>query len=224
MPQRKRLEDDLRSVWEEWSTPHDYGLWHEHKEPTIVEKAAEAVGASQPEEKAPEPPSEFAPASSEPPHGGAGSTPAAKQPDAKSSPAQRIAGRLRQKASIGDVKATVLNLAAIRKAGETRAPSTSDVPVISHAMIKSDIDKGWKNQPVPGLVHKTAKNKAGFPVHYMTSPDGAGKYFWYTDAAGNLRILRGNALKAAAAMRETAQAEQKRSEAKAHELRKKHKK
>jgi hypothetical protein len=43
MPKHKRLEDELRSVWAEWSAPPEYGLWHEHKE-GIVEKAAENLG------------------------------------------------------------------------------------------------------------------------------------------------------------------------------------
>ena len=55
MPQRKRLEDELREVWAEWSAPPDYGLWHEHKEPTLVEKAEENIGLKVKEEAAPEP-------------------------------------------------------------------------------------------------------------------------------------------------------------------------
>jgi hypothetical protein len=55
MPQRKRLEDELREVWAEWSAPPDYGLWHEHKETTTVEKAEEAIGLKAKVEAAPEP-------------------------------------------------------------------------------------------------------------------------------------------------------------------------
>ena len=56
MPQRRKVEDHLRSVWDEWSIPHDYGLWHEHKEPDVIAKAGEAVGMTAPHEPAPEPP------------------------------------------------------------------------------------------------------------------------------------------------------------------------
>ena len=53
---KKRLEDELRAVWEEWSAPPDYGLWHEHKEPTPIEKTEEALGFKAKEEAAPDPP------------------------------------------------------------------------------------------------------------------------------------------------------------------------
>ena len=44
----RKLEEDLRSVWEEWSTPHDYGLWHETKTPTVLSTAEEATGIAPP--------------------------------------------------------------------------------------------------------------------------------------------------------------------------------
>lgn len=55
MPQRKRLEDELREVWDEWSAPPDYGLWHEHKKPTVVEAVEENLGLLPKEQPAPEP-------------------------------------------------------------------------------------------------------------------------------------------------------------------------
>ena len=77
MPQRK-LEDDLRAVWLEWSAPPDYGLWHEHKESTTVEKAEEAVGLKAKEEAAPEPP-DLTPAHSSASVGGGGAAAASSR-------------------------------------------------------------------------------------------------------------------------------------------------
>ena len=76
MPQQKRLEDELRAVWLEWSSPPDYGLWREHKETTTVEKAEEAVGLKAKEESAPEP-IDVAPAHSSASVGGGGASAAA---------------------------------------------------------------------------------------------------------------------------------------------------
>lgn len=53
---KKKLEDELRSVWEEWATPHEYGLYHDHKEETMGGSVLEAVGAKAPHEPAPDPP------------------------------------------------------------------------------------------------------------------------------------------------------------------------
>ena len=53
---KKKLEDELRSVWEEWATPHDYGLYHDHKEEIMGDNVLEAVGAKAPHEPAPDPP------------------------------------------------------------------------------------------------------------------------------------------------------------------------
>lgn len=53
MNRKRRVEDDLRSVWSEWSTPHDYGLWHNHVETTAGEQVLETVGITSPQEPAP---------------------------------------------------------------------------------------------------------------------------------------------------------------------------
>lgn len=53
MNRKRRVEDDLRSVWSEWSTPHDYGLWHNHVESTAGEQVLESVGVVKPQESAP---------------------------------------------------------------------------------------------------------------------------------------------------------------------------
>ena len=71
MPQRKRLEDELREVWDAWSAPPDYGLWHEHKKPTVVDTVEENLGLVKKELPAPEP-IDLAPN-----HGGGGSAAAA---------------------------------------------------------------------------------------------------------------------------------------------------
>lgn len=55
MPRQKRLEDELRAVWTEWSAPPEYGLWHERKEPTVLDTAEEAVGLAEHEVPAPQP-------------------------------------------------------------------------------------------------------------------------------------------------------------------------
>ena len=38
MAHQKKLKEDLRSVWNEWSTPHDWGLWQDNPKPTAVEE------------------------------------------------------------------------------------------------------------------------------------------------------------------------------------------
>ena len=76
MAHQKKLKEDLRSVWNEWSTPHDWGLWQDNPKPTAVEEVlggagappkpevgAEAGGAIEQAADAP------APASPEPAHG-----------------------------------------------------------------------------------------------------------------------------------------------------------
>jgi len=54
MPRQKRLEDELRAVWTEWSAPPEYGLWHERKELTVLDTAEEAVGLVEHEVPAPQ--------------------------------------------------------------------------------------------------------------------------------------------------------------------------
>lgn len=42
---RKKIRADLRSVWDEWSAPHDWGLWQDNPKPTVVQDLAAAAGA-----------------------------------------------------------------------------------------------------------------------------------------------------------------------------------
>ena len=104
MPQRK-LEDDLRAVWLEWSAPPDYGLWHGHKESTTVEKAEEAVGLKVEEEAAPEP-ADFVPAhSSATVGGGAGAASAAAKEEDEDEWGDKAKGEkkeAREKSANGD--------------------------------------------------------------------------------------------------------------------------
>jgi hypothetical protein len=245
MPLRKRLEDELRSVWAEWSTPHDYGLWHDHTVPGPVEAAEEAVGLIKGQEDAPAP-IEVAPTSSSSARGGAaessaavgggGSAAAAAAAAADATPAtNRKAGDptspeaklasafLKKKVAVGSVKATLLNLGARRTAAPK--PPETDVPVITHTFIQTDLQKGLVSSPVQGLLHKTKQVPSGYPVHVMRKkedgPTGY-KYFWYTDKAGSLRILRGAALsKAIKTMEELRSgAQDKKTHAQAAELRK----
>lgn len=44
---RKKIKSDLRSVWDEWSKPHEWGLWQENPQPTLLEEAAAAAGVSE---------------------------------------------------------------------------------------------------------------------------------------------------------------------------------
>ena len=44
MEHRKKIRSDLRSVWDEWSTPHEWGLWQENQQATLMEEAAAAAG------------------------------------------------------------------------------------------------------------------------------------------------------------------------------------
>ena len=60
-PKGRKLPDYLRSVWTEWITPHDYGLWHDHSTPTLAGQVQEAAGLAAPHEEAPEPAFEEAP-------------------------------------------------------------------------------------------------------------------------------------------------------------------
>jgi len=244
MPLRKRLEDELRSVWAEWSTPHDYGLWHDHTVPGPVEAAEEAVGLIKGQEDAPAP-IEVAPTSSSSARGGAAessaavggggsaaaaaaaaadATPATKRKAGDpTSPEAKLASALKKKVAVGSVKATLLNLGA-RRTAAPRPPET-DVPVITHTFIQTDLEKGLVTSPVNGLRHKTKQFPSGYPVHVMRKkedgPTGY-KYFWYTDKAGSLRILRGAALSRAIKAREEllSGVQAKAAQAQAAELRK----
>ena len=48
MAHQKKLKEDLRSVWNEWSTPHDWGLWQDNPKPTAVEEVL-GLADAQPE-------------------------------------------------------------------------------------------------------------------------------------------------------------------------------
>ena len=39
------MKSDLRSVWDEWSKPHEWGLWQENPQPTVMEAVAGAPAA-----------------------------------------------------------------------------------------------------------------------------------------------------------------------------------
>ena len=242
MPQRKRLEDELRSVWAEWSTPHDYGLWHDHTVPGPVEAVEEAAGLIKGQEDAPAP-IEVAPTSNSSAAkggaaeasaavGGGGSKAAAAAADATpaakrkagdpASPEAKLASALKKKVAIGSVKAALLNIGASRSASKVSKPDT-DVPVVSHAFITADLQKGLVASPVQGLTHKTKQNPSGYPVHVMSKPaDGPHgyKYFYYTDKAGSLRILRGVALSKAIKTMEERGAKAAAVQTKVAELRK----
>jgi len=45
MAHQKKLKEDLRSVWNEWSTPHDWGLWQDNPKPTAVEEVLGGAAA-----------------------------------------------------------------------------------------------------------------------------------------------------------------------------------
>ena len=47
MAHQKKLKEDLRSIWIEWSTPHDWGLWQDNPKPTIVATLVGGGDASQ---------------------------------------------------------------------------------------------------------------------------------------------------------------------------------
>ena len=45
MAHQKKMKEDLRSIWNEWSTPHDWGLWQDNPKPTA---AQEVLGGGSP--------------------------------------------------------------------------------------------------------------------------------------------------------------------------------
>ena len=50
---RRRLEDELHEVWNDWINDNDYGLWHDVPEVGALGAAAVAVGAAAPDNDAP---------------------------------------------------------------------------------------------------------------------------------------------------------------------------
>lgn len=85
MAHQKKLKEDLRSVWNEWSTPHDWGLWQDNPKPTAVEEVlggadappepevgAEAGGAVEVVDAAPPSPAPHTPAPKSKSGGGGG--------------------------------------------------------------------------------------------------------------------------------------------------------
>ena len=198
---RKRLEDELRDVWNEWSAPPDYGLWHEHKKPTTVEQLEEAVGLTEGQEEAPEPVAMRA-------GGGAGSASASAPLSPAQSSVKRsvklraVAEKFSKKLSPAPVlreklvklrrekepeytrpKTAPVNIEAEAEAVRERLKEVEptakvqraqgDTPEIGNRAIQADLAKGLESAPLPGMTHKTKQNKGGYIVNVVTDPTDA---------------------------------------------------
>ena len=222
MPQRKRLEDDLRSVWAEWSTPHDYGLWHEHKEPTPVEQVEQTLllAPSQPP-PAPEPIN----TSSSAAEGGGGSAaataaaaapPAATKLKLPSSPSKRRGTGVispEKKAAVleklsPEARDTVkgalrslpkkLIIQGLRKYTANPNKVVTDVPQVPESKIQQLINDGL-TLTKSHLRHVTKAFPQGYEIHVAKNKEGAIQYYFYKDKAGSIRRITGKALATAEA-------------------------
>ena len=218
---RKRLEDELREVWEEWSAPPDYGLWHEHKQPTPIEKAGEALGLKPQEETPPEPATDLAenipqtPAPAPAKHSAASSpsSPAFKKLRNRLT-AQKVLEIHKQSSAVGGGGAPTPNKAApkgrpnlskeqklhiINKGLVRQKPSQEQGDIIevhngeNHPTIRGFISKGYTREELPTR-YKTDSNPTGYPMfRYFSSTTGHSHYFYY-DKAGSLRNINGSRL------------------------------
>jgi hypothetical protein len=215
MPQRKRLEDDLRSVWAEWSTPHDYGLWHEHKEPTTVEKVEETLLLAPPQ---PPPAPEPIDTTSSAAEGGAGSAeapPATKlklpsspskkrgtgviSPEKKASVLEKLSPEARETAK-GALRSLPkkLILQGLRKYKENPNKVVTDVPQVPDSKIHQLVKDGLSLSK-SHLKHVTKAFPQGYDIYVAKDKEGKIQYYFYKDRAGSIRRITGKALETAEA-------------------------
>ena len=215
---RKRLEDELREVWEEWSAPPDYGLWHAHKQPTPIEKAGEAVGLKTQEETPPEPASGLVENIPQTP------APAPAKHSAASSPSSPTFRKLRNRLTAqkvlqirnqtvgGGGGGATPNKAApkgrpnlskeqkqhiINKGLVGLKKSQEDIIEVQHGenhpTIQRFISQGFTREELSNR-YKTESNPTGYPMfRYFSSTTGHSHYFYY-DKAGSLRNINGSRL------------------------------
>lgn len=220
---KKRLEDELRAVWEEWSAPPDYGLWHEHKEPTPIEKAEEALGFKATEEAAPEPATELVEKTPQTP----APAPAPAKHSTASSPSSPTFKKLRNRLTAqkvleirnqtvgGGVGGATPNKAApkgrpnlskeqkqhiINKGLAGQKKSQEDIIEVQHGenhpTIQRFISQGFTREELSNR-YKTVSNPTGYPMfRYVLSTTGHSHYFYY-DKAGSLRNISGSRLEKA---------------------------